>query len=47
MTNRLEATAVAAFTDEFRQSLPTIVAALDAADRDPLESRRGPRGATG
>ncbi len=36
MTNlrAIQATAVAAFTDEFRQSLPTILAALDAVDRD-------------
>ena len=33
-TNHLETTAVAAFTQELRQSLPEIVAALDAADRD-------------
>jgi len=30
----IQATAVAAFTDEFRQSLPTILAALDSVDRD-------------
>jgi chemosensory pili system protein ChpA (sensor histidine kinase/response regulator) len=36
MTNlrAIQATAVAAFTDEFRQSLPTILAALDTVDRD-------------
>ncbi|MFI5179493.1 MAG: chemotaxis protein CheW [Vicinamibacterales bacterium] len=36
MTNlrAIQATAVAAFTDEFRQSLPTILAALDSVDRD-------------
>jgi chemosensory pili system protein ChpA (sensor histidine kinase/response regulator) len=30
----IQATAVAAFTDEFRQSLPTILTALDSVDRD-------------
>ncbi len=34
MTQHLEATAVAAFTDEFQHSLPAILAALDAVDRD-------------
>ncbi len=37
MTISLEATAVAAFTDEFRQSLPAILDALDAAERDPSD----------
>src|SRR5262245_13589020 len=30
----IQATAVAAFTDEFRQSLPAILNALDSVDRD-------------
>jgi chemosensory pili system protein ChpA (sensor histidine kinase/response regulator) len=30
----IQATAVAAFTDEFRQSLPTILSALDSVERD-------------
>src|SRR5580765_8820907 len=36
MTNlrAIQATAVAAFTEEFRQSLPTILAALDSVDQD-------------
>ena len=39
MTMRhLETTAVTAFTDELRQSLPEILTALDAAERDPSDS---------
>ena len=34
MTTRPEATALAAFTDELRHSLPMILTALDAVDRD-------------
>jgi chemosensory pili system protein ChpA (sensor histidine kinase/response regulator) len=34
MTRPLDGTALAAFTDEFRQSLPLILGALEAAERD-------------
>jgi chemosensory pili system protein ChpA (sensor histidine kinase/response regulator) len=37
MTPSLDATAIAAFTDEFRQNLPAIHTALGAADRDRFD----------
>jgi len=37
----IQATAVAAFTDEFRQSLPAILAALDAIERDRSDRSAG------